>query len=221
MIKKKYISLLFLVSSVSLIGTGFSSWVIYAGEPVPGITSGTIYVDTDILDYNNYLYYDTSIDDDGIYTFSYSEFSFLTDTGNSTSLGQIKAYLILNLDNCKIFFNESSTLRINSILRISENINTNLNLFNDSYLNSVGLDYSSDTHGSGTFESINQIFINSNKGVSDYFSLTNFLTNYDGLFKLTLTYNFIITADDFEYYIAPYLMSDNISFSLKFSLVGI
>ena len=56
MIKKKYISLLFLVSSVSLIGTGFSSWVIGVAEDS---VTGTIGVDTEIsfVDLKNSINY--------------------------------------------------------------------------------------------------------------------------------------------------------------------
>ena len=79
MIKKKYISLLFLVSSVSLIGTGFSSWVIYAGEPEPGITSGIIGVDTEIHDLIPCLYYVS----DSQYGFDYYSYDGLYYITNS------------------------------------------------------------------------------------------------------------------------------------------
>ena len=81
MIKKRYISAIFLTSVISLMGTGFSSWVIYV-EPesaetqggiyvadVEGFITGLNYVNNSTYSFDYYLY-------DGIYTITSSIIGF-------------------------------------------------------------------------------------------------------------------------------------------------
>ena len=84
MIKKKYISLLFLVSSVSLIGTGFSSWVIGVAEDS---VTGTIGVDTEIsfVDLKNSINYIIG-SESGFSYYIYNSTYYFTETSYSIDL---------------------------------------------------------------------------------------------------------------------------------------
>ncbi len=220
LLSKKMISLLLVLASVSLMGTGFSAWLINTGDSYTSVNGG---IDvSDLFDVSEYIYFDTTNDSDGVKPFSYSEFSFLDSSGNETNEASIILNLKINIEKCASYFKKCSSLSVTSLLAINQE--SEIDLFNTSYLPNTevlsynGVDKDGYTMGGNIKGTDRKPY---GKGIDTSFTLSNILLTCNSIISATITYKFNIESSDFENYIYPYLSSDKITFKVGFMLRGV
>lgn len=214
MIAKWKVNLLLALSTFTLVGVGFSSWVIIA-QPFNEI--GSTKVDT-ILEENPYINFDTTkgTNNTGIDYLEYLKDGFRLD-GVASNSGTITIYLVMNLDNCRANFQDkTNTVRIDAKLYYYSNKLDSFNIFR----NCTGV-YSVNIEGTST--SVTGM-ATSNDGyvvMPLSYTFTDILSSRtDTTFSFSISYRFTpISGLDFATQVYPYLL--NSSFVFEIGLEGV
>ena len=127
MLKKIKMSIIIILCIPSIIGIGFSSWIIGTLDNI--LVNGQIDVDT-VIESDDYILLTKEP-----LGFEYGERGFIDSNGNYVKKASFIVSFEINIDNCKKLFEDISLAYINIILTHSDNcvFNDNQGLF-DSYV---------------------------------------------------------------------------------------
>ena len=188
MLKGRYISLLTVFSLVSLVGTGFSSWVISGVSPAS--VTGNISV-SDSSDINSLISIDTSEHANGFTCFSYCSEGFV-ENSQIVETGALTYYFVLNTSEAIKLGYLTSKTTIEAILSLNGNTKFNNS---KSTLNSVSLKLS----GANNYKITNYNYDNNADSINESIRTTIEISSFSSssqTSKMSITYNFNLSFFD-------------------------
>ena len=217
---KSKMSVLVLLTSVSIVSIGFSSWSITTETNAE--IGGNIEVDN-IISSDDFIKLDTSKGDNntGIIELDYNENGYINTNGFIGSKGHMVAYFKIDLKECKSFFVEHNSLSIDLTLKYDDSTPSDYNMFLQSSRQSITPTFSDSdikanktSSNSATYLSYNLLF-------------EKILYNYDSLadkqyYYFSVDYLFFATISGGYYAnnIYPCLYADKVKFSLTLTIQG-
>ncbi len=208
MFTKLKTSLLLLLSTTALVSVGFSSWIINLSDSSVG--EGATAVDN-VID-NPYISFDTSkgTNNTGI---DYLEYYY---SGFKPEVGQITAYLILNLKNCRSNFQDTNSLEFKTnLFYYSDNLSS-FNIFKDC---GIGVSIKLETETTNSFKIERQVDYSKYAILPAIIFFPDILINIKSdIFLFSITYKFEFNKstkiDNFGNDIFPFLSNSKFAFEI-------
>lgn len=234
MLTKGKITLFMTLCLLSLVSIGFASWTITEGpkeeQMLGSMMTDNIINSAEFISLNTeYGRLNDKNEKTGVDWFDYEQTGYLDEAGTFTDTGHIITYYKIDLQKCKVFFENYDSLKVTLTICYANNNNTDLNIFAnhdsknpeylgnrkfESFVNISDINYTSSSKLDGKKYVIDIYF---NDFIENY--------NYDGTnqyLEFDIKYTFFATTGPyFNQFIYRYLYGDQIEFSINAQVTGI
>ena len=215
---KSKMSLLVLLTTVSVVSVGFSSWAITTETNAE--IGGNIEVDN-VINSDDFIRLDTTKGDivdavnliySGIDSLDYNENGYVNSMGVNGSSGNMEVFYILDIKECKNFFTDLDSIKVLLTLKYASSSSTSLDMFANNAYQSI------DFSLSDNIKNYKDATPNDAVQLSVEIDLENILKNYvvntgqDELY-FSIKYDFYasISGGYYKNYIYPFLQNNDLS----------
>lgn len=220
MISKWKVNFMLVLCLISLLSIGFSSWSIASEERILKMINGGIETDN-IIDGKDCIYFNEEMGDNltGVECFKYSPRGYLSSEGTVTDKGYVRAFLVIDINNCKKLFGQNAKLNLTLTLKYADNNSTPLNIFAKDG-NNRSLSYSVEGINESLYAKLPATGMQSRRYISSIDFDNLLLVDQDKIY-ITIVYEFFASVGDyFRNNIYTYLsnVDNRIDFSLSLFL---